>query len=1424
MNPIEILSKPLNLDKKLFQPIGQGPQIPAAAPITLPKATPITIASTPLPAKVSSLIKSTVPVEQVKLPTSKVQTTPFKSLSAPLPSSVLDLARTTAAAVPDHTVRRQDFKDVGNLPSELIINPILNGIMSLNEVRTGKPSGKVNVPFPHMVSKTDGDYTRQVPLEDPAVGTRRYYEDLVKNGVPDDQAYHAAIVKTIGDMSVLVPLFRDASKLALLKTAPEKLINAEVLNETNTSITRNQMRDYLSGRTPNFDMPQELRESISHVLNTGTNAEKKSLLNGVVGTQTLSVEPSRLGKILGISQDEANTLLDQLYGGKTRQAPVGALPGYREVPGQPHPVGLSTRKVESVGGAYPEIPEPLKPVEKTIKKSQPPERTLETINSEIDSLYEKYAGDPNNATIKTELKKLEEEARNWKPPVVAKDTEVPTKKVRVNTKLEKQALEAPTFNEFYNRSGITREALDTTAQSKGFANAEDFYKKTKAVEKVLKPEQMTSLETIADRMGKRDKTLEEIDHLRLNIDDLEQIIDDSQARKLVKYVSRATGNLPDVIGKHAIKSLSGSGKTVKNSEFGIRGDDIVTEMGFESPEAAQEALDAYRSVKAQLQTYKQRLVKAKAEKKLIRVGETLMKLTMSERRAQFRILKDRYDLTDRDVKNIRQDRDLSMMPPEEFQNFIKQAERRAVELEKIREARIQVEGTIQQKELKKVDNLRKALELPEIKDMNEAQLKEFDRLLSSFEQGDEFLGQKKLETIDRTALKGVKTYREAREKLAETLSQRFGRKVSAEELSNIVGSTDRLKWDTSLAESNPFYRLMVEDVNTTLLEGESNVLAIQEEVEKLMGRVNKGAKNKLVPRNHAIVEYLESSDKASIAPRLTPDEYKAAEYIRSYYNQALKYLYEQKALHKSRFEDLYYTHMRRSFLEAIIDTPFSEGKLKTAMKELLEKTKLEKTIIDILDQKTGQILPMDKYFKYVSAREGNMLPSKNVAKVFMEYVKTFETKRALDKMVPEIMTYVDVLTPRKETRAGLKVDDKLKTFVSEYINNKKGRRATLLFSQGSKPDYVLKALATFISLRDLGINFAVQIGSNAGAQGGVFTLLGPTNYAKGLWRYKATVIPKRYQTEAVAKAQAILDQSKAYTGRNPWSELVDISKDFGDKLHSSMFVLFRDAVVRSNQIHLLGALSKEEWQAGKISNARLAQLRIEAGRWLPVEKAESIYGSTTVGKAGTKYKTWAIVMASTSMKNIKEVLMMAKKFEGKKLYESKEGRELVNAAIFTAFVAYMSWSVIKAEKNSKNKKQGFLGKVRSKLIQDGMSFIQALSPNTLFSTPRLVSFLQDLGVGLVELVQLEKYQSSGTNYKKGQFKGVNKLENTLEPNIMKTLIDAFVSESKGADLKSSSKLSGIKLQPKTGTKIDLKSSKINLSGIKLVPKEKVKLK
>ena len=202
------------------------------------------------------------------------------------------------------------------------------------------------------------------------------------------------------------------------------------------------------------------------------------------------------------------------------------------------------------------------------------------------------------------------------------------------------------------------------------------------------------VDEIAEKLKRKDITEREFESLNMEISVLKEVIENSPGKSLTKYMSQTTGELPEVTGKSTMKSLTGSGRIVKTSKFGMHGDDIVTELGFEDVASAQKGLDEYLTLKAQLNQISVQFSNVKKEKSLIRRGEYLMQLAKGDRRIAYRSVRDAFNLTESELAQIRQGKDIMAMTKEEFDDFIRVAEGRAGQIAQISEARIQLKGVI----------------------------------------------------------------------------------------------------------------------------------------------------------------------------------------------------------------------------------------------------------------------------------------------------------------------------------------------------------------------------------------------------------------------------------------------------------------------------------------------------------------------------------------------------------------------------------------------------------------------------------------------------------------------------------------------------------------------------------------------------------
>lgn len=732
------------------------------------------------------------------------------------------------------------------------------------------------------------------------------------------------------------------------------------------------------------------------------------------------------------------------------------------------------------------------------------------------------------------------------------------------------------------------------------------------------------------------------------------------------------------------------------------------------------------------------------------VGENKSaKAILNRRRSRIKAIRDMYGMTDRDLKKISL-KDIRLMSDYEFKKFIDDIDAKAVAMATDLQLKNEIAFQIADKELKDTENLRKAMKFPALSMMSTEQLVEFNQALEAYQKGDQFLTTRKLEVIDKTELAGAKTYREARERIAKSLG------VNPDELNNIKsGIAEFGAWDSLLAQKNPFYKYMVEEIAKSQMEAEHIYLEQEKEIDDLMQKA-RGSKKKsfidrAIPTDELIFEWLESplesafdSDfhkgmrtKEAVAKEMSAEELAAASHIQARMIAMRDRLVQLDVLDKY-IED-YISHIRRGFLET-----YKKDGLKSAIISMYDNQKEDEVRFQSIDPRTGQILPMEAFFRFAMKRSGSIKPSENVSKAYKSYLKAFLKKQAFDKTVPAIDLYAMMLEKEGLTDDTGKLHVGLQSFVKTWLNNKKGRRFTYggVMKQNGKLDFSIRLLDAFVSFKDLGLNIPVSLTVTVGDQLATYTPLGSKNYIKG---------QKRRNSK---KGKAILEQHREFIGKSPWKGFSDTAKNLGEKLADGLFVMFDNASVEANKIFLLGSMTDAEWKAGKVSPDRMAELRTEMGRYRAVKNSKSILGSTSPSTFITKYKSWSIPIFRTTFSNYRALAVTLKKDGFEKSYKSKEFRELLRGHTLTLLLVLAGKAMIDDDD------QSAIGQMVAKAYRESLSLVGALSLGGMTAS-RLGSFLVGITQALDMIVTGEEYKT-----KKG-FKGVDKLKRELTPSFVK---------------------------------------------------------
>ena len=887
----------------------------------------------------------------------------------------------------------------------------------------------------------------------------------------------------------------------------------------------------------------------------------------------------------------------------------------------------------------------------------------------------------------------------------------------------------------------------------------------------------------------------ELEQAQFHYEQAVDLIMDNPARKLAKYANKRTGELPEVTGEGT-------------SIFARRGDDIVTELGFEDSETARRAYEAYvqqrkelmrvqanlGEIRTNIRLAKQRdifigevkdtmarqVVKnVKSLKNLMQAAERAgfrkgltegskrlqsMVKRLKDRRSQIRAIKHAFNLTDAQMRKVRGNKDPRFMDDANYQAWFKELEAKAIQEQRMQEERVIINAIIKGKDLQKTDNLRVALKLPPIKNMTLEQLFQFDEVLSQYKHGDTFLGPRMIQTIVNTDIGPVKTVREIRESLAQQVG------VSNLELTNVAGKWgDRFLYDPALAEENPLYKYMVMEWTGKKIEVDQNLLTLKKKLDELAFAARRSRKKKisdrLVPQDKLVFDYLETpiEEKGLAKQRMTPAEIEFAEFVEGLFKGYRNILLEKGTL--KRYRKNYITHTTRSFFERWKDDGFIRA-IGTYWESLTE----QRVDFDAIGE-TGEVLGLEKFFKFALQREGGLAPSKNVARAVMTYARAFEKKQALDQMIPKVDAYTFSLQRSTNIKdpTGLNVDGRLQQFVRQWLNNKKGRRVQFVVSQGGKMDARLRALKLFISVKDLGFNVitgAASLGGNVIAN---YVGLTTRAYATGIKR----ALSKR------GKALAL--KHNGVIGEPVFENIISASNDVGDTFLAGAFGILQDLAYRARRQFLLGSLTKDEWRTGEISAKRLTEIRLEMGKFHPLDEISSVIGSTPEAQLVTMYKSWAVPFLMTARTNAKKTIKAFKEAEtltGKaKTLKTKEAQQLAKLTVGGLGV-YTFFHTIFEDDNADD--DSFVAKLKRRFVRETASSLSALNPNTWLSI-RPLDFVQDIAEGIELLVKLERYKTSGSDFEEGDLKGLKKIQRELTPSVIRQFRDTSAEKSGNRD-------------------------------------------
>jgi len=425
-----------------------------------------------------------------------------------------------------------------------------------------------------------------------------------------------------------------------------------------------------------------------------------------------------------------------------------------------------------------------------------------------------------------------------------------------------------------------------------------------------------------------------------------------------------------------------------------------------------------------------------------------------------------------------------------------------------------------------------------------------------------------------------------------------------------------------------------------------------------------------------------------------------------------------------------------------------DGGLKKAILELFKTYQQDQMVFNILDDDTGNILPLEKFFQFSLQRTDTMDPTRNVTKAFLTYVNTFERKKMFDAIIPKLDIYAQALTPVRYTPRGLEIDRSLKTYVNKWINNKKGRKISFdsVLRQGGPIDVGIRALRTFTTILDLGLSPIAQAAAVIGEQVANTAMLGTRGMATGTARMRTD------------KGKRILDKYEAWVGRSIWEEFTAPGKEITERMSQALFAGFDLATKTANKQFLLASMTDQEFESEEISTERLAEMRLDMGRFRVVPGTGSLVGSTSAGDAAMQYKKWAVPIARTLIADAETLIGNIK--AGQPL-DARAGKELMRFAYMSAAVF-----IVGAMAGADEDDRSVIGKAKGRLYREAMTLMQGIDPTLWLATPRTLTWLYQTAQAFKSMVLMETYKSGD---KEGELKGDDKLKRQFVTGVVRSV-------------------------------------------------------
>jgi hypothetical protein len=613
---------------------------------------------------------------------------------------------------------------------------------------------------------------------------------------------------------------------------------------------------------------------------------------------------------------------------------------------------------------------------------------------------------------------------------------------------------------------------------------------------------------------------------------------------------------------------------------------------------------------------------------------------------------------------------------------------------------------------------RKGLGITELKNAPEEKLDELITFLNTLNENDKFLTPLQMESLkdlirpgDFTVPINLVTQRELQGKYAEVADVMSGKltqfisdnlfpTVDIKEKNTLVNRTVN-RADAALDGANAEIDRRAMKLDEMLTKAEDSRKALLPRGEKI--------KRALVPKNEEIFRALGGEHLT-----LTKEEVAVVAYLKNFFDMARKDL----ALEKYRKN--YITHLEGSLTEKILYGGVLDSKeaFMNYWAGLFTDRGLKGVPLNILLE-LDNIIGSEKFFKFALPREGMGQPSMNLRKVVNTYSQLYESKKALDSILPEGQAIVQLLLKPRSAK-----------WQKRFLQNLKGRGLDNEFRNG-KAGWLARVADGVVDvgyLKLLGLNVWSGAKNLVAGEANSFIVQDFKNY----------LIGKQRLISNPRKTYDLMVQANLMDGA--FYEYISKGLLLSNKKARDIALIFQKAgEIEIRGSLMAGELTEAEWVAGKISPARVREMKdlVALSQGIFTKVDSPLWLQTWYGRLFMQMNRWRFTNFNLIRRSIPKALEEIR--NGEKA--GKNTMRIAKAFILYGVGMYFSYELAKGGQKQASKVARSMAENINSIIQlmTLKPITDALTDNPSFSVLKELTFtIQDLASYIVPGVEAPK--------------------------------------------------------------------------------------